>query len=275
MNNVIESAYFCKTTSKKPVHLHNAHQIIFVKKGEVKFNTPNGIISLKEGDMVFFNRLTEHSIFSSSGDYERYVICITPEYHSAEMIFDKIFMIVFSNSLAGEFVLNLKENSMKFENLLSEIISEFDSDNIMKNEMAELLFRRLLIMIYRLFPENFETINEKNFDIIRKLQKAFETRPEKEHSLSALSKEYNMSISSLSHTFKKISGTSVINYLNFCRLNKAKLMLSETSYGITEICEACGFKDPSNFSRLFKQNTGITPSEYRYNKSRQTDYRSI
>ncbi len=269
MNNVIVSAYFRKTASQKPVHLHNNHQIIYVKKGEVKFNTTNGIISLTGGNMVFFNRLTEHSVHSSSKDYERYILSIAPEYHSAEMIFDKIFMIIFSNSLAGEYVLDLKDNGLKFENLLSEIISEINSESIMKIEMAELLFRRLLIMLYRLFPENFKMINEKNFDIIRKLQKSFEAHPEKEYSLSELSKEYNMSISSLSHTFKKIAGTSVINYLNFCRLNKAKLMLSKSSMSIAEICESCGFTDGSNFSRLFKQNTGISPTQYRHQKSKE------
>ena len=46
------------------------------------------------------------------------------------------------------------------------------------------------------------------------------------------------------------------------RLAKAKQMLSEGGLKISAIAQECGFSNPYHFSRLFKQKTGLIPTEY-------------
>ena len=43
----------------------------------------------------------------------------------------------------------------------------------------------------------------------------------------------------------------------------AKILLCTTENSISEISEACGFLEPSNFINHFKKNTGMRPTEYR------------
>lgn len=63
--------------------------------------------------------------------------------------------------------------------------------------------------------------------------------------------------------FTKEFGVSPKQYVIELRLQRAKQLLGEGAHGISEISELCGFASPYHFCRLFKQHTGMTPSEYR------------
>lgn len=53
------------------------------------------------------------------------------------------------------------------------------------------------------------------------------------------------------------------NYLTWLRIEKAKAFLIDTDYPLQMIANAVGLENPFSFSRLFKNVTGLSPSEYR------------
>lgn len=63
--------------------------------------------------------------------------------------------------------------------------------------------------------------------------------------------------------FKKVIGETPYNYLLLLRIAKARIMLETTSCSVNEIAEMCGFKRANTFTSLFKNSTGMTPSQYR------------
>jgi len=63
--------------------------------------------------------------------------------------------------------------------------------------------------------------------------------------------------------FKADLGRSPKQFLLTLRLQKAKLLLAEGIQKITAIATACGFESSAHFSRSFKEQVGMTPSEYR------------
>lgn len=81
-------------------------------------------------------------------------------------------------------------------------------------------------------------------------------------SLVGLSKFY------FSREFRRITGYSIANYISLTRLEKAKLLLTESDSSVSEIATACGFYDQSYFTRIFKKKIGITPTEYRRSYSK-------
>ncbi|WP_158282237.1 AraC family transcriptional regulator [Salipaludibacillus keqinensis] len=67
----------------------------------------------------------------------------------------------------------------------------------------------------------------------------------------------------LTRALKKTIGMSPIQYVNHCRITKAKKMLQQENVDLKTIAIESGFKDVSYFSRVFKRKEGMTPGQYR------------
>jgi len=72
----------------------------------------------------------------------------------------------------------------------------------------------------------------------------------------------NISEIYLRKLFLKHLKTTPKQYITEIRLSKAKQLLCEGIYKINTISEKCGFSSSYNFSRFFKEKTGVTPTEY-------------
>ena len=66
--------------------------------------------------------------------------------------------------------------------------------------------------------------------------------------------------------FKTQTGVTFTDYLTGVRVNKARELLEGTNKSMKEICSEVGYSDPNYFSRIFKKNTGVTPTEYKEGK---------
>jgi transcriptional regulator GlxA family with amidase domain len=62
---------------------------------------------------------------------------------------------------------------------------------------------------------------------------------------------------------KAATGKSAHNLLDEMRVLEAKVLLKQTDLTIGEIAFKIGRFEPSDFSRFFKANTGMTPLKYR------------
>lgn len=85
--------------------------------------------------------------------------------------------------------------------------------------------------------------------------------------LERLAEEANCTPQHLCAFFKEITGVPPIQYLIGYRVERARMMLRDTTKSVTEICFDCGFENVSYFIRRFKQLTGMTPGEYRKAKT--------
>ena len=84
-------------------------------------------------------------------------------------------------------------------------------------------------------------------------------------SLDEVSREVNISPYYFSKLFKDSTDQNFIEYLTNLRMEKARELLLTTESSMKEICVAVGYADPNYFSRIFKKNTGVTPTEYKEN----------
>jgi len=79
---------------------------------------------------------------------------------------------------------------------------------------------------------------------------------------NTLAKKFNVSISSLAHTYKMQTGISPMKKLMQFRIDLAENMLQQgESLGV--IAEYTGFSSPFHLSAMFKKTLGITPRDYR------------
>lgn len=72
-----------------------------------------------------------------------------------------------------------------------------------------------------------------------------------------------MSVTTLNRKINSITGNTTTNYIRQRKLARAKYLLRNSGMSMGEIQAVCGFETPSYFSRTFKSEFGITPTEYR------------
>ncbi|MBO0947985.1 hybrid sensor histidine kinase/response regulator transcription factor [Fibrella forsythiae] len=72
-----------------------------------------------------------------------------------------------------------------------------------------------------------------------------------------------MSRNSLYRKMMALTGMSVIPYLRVLRLQKAEELLLHSSLSIAEVAYAVGFDNPRYFSRVFSEEKGVPPSNFR------------
>ena len=84
-----------------------------------------------------------------------------------------------------------------------------------------------------------------------------------ELSLDTVAEKAGLSKYYLAREFHRITGYTIVNYVNVARCEKAKQLLSENGVSIESIARSCGFQNASYFTKTFKKHIGILPSEYR------------
>ena len=82
-------------------------------------------------------------------------------------------------------------------------------------------------------------------------------------SLKRLSYRFGMNATYLGQLFKQVTGEYYTNYLNKRRINRAGVLLKETTLKSCDIAGRVGVPDPNYFYRLFKRLMGLSPAEYR------------
>ena len=80
-------------------------------------------------------------------------------------------------------------------------------------------------------------------------------------SLVTVADQIHISNAHLSRLFKKELDTSFIDYLTSYRIEIAKKMIKETNKGLKEISELTGFNSYNYFLRVYKEKTGLTPTQ--------------
>ncbi len=86
---------------------------------------------------------------------------------------------------------------------------------------------------------------------------------QKDISLDDVSRRLDLSSYYFSKLFKEETGSNFTEYVTKLRMDKAKELLEDKSLSMKAICSAVGYSDPNYFSRIFKKNEGVTPTEYR------------
>ena len=101
-------------------------------------------------------------------------------------------------------------------------------------------------------------------EFVKKVREVVEKHLEEVNfSVEQLCKYIFMSHSQLHRKLDALTGFSPNKFIRIIRLNKAKEMLQTNEKSIAAISLDCGYNDPGYFTRVFKQEFGITPQEWR------------
>ena len=106
--------------------------------------------------------------------------------------------------------------------------------------------------------------SQRNYSLlIQKVITQIESDISSDLALNTLAKVFNVNPSYLSTLFKKETGTTLTDYVNKMRIDRAKELLVSTNIQIQNIAQRCGMLDVNYFTKTFKKYTDLTPKKYR------------
>ena len=261
---VIEQIHLSDRPTKYDVHFHNSYEVIYIIRGRIRMMLHHDrVYEAGPESLVFINNLEEHSTKVMEEPYKRYFLILFPPAMD-KLIKNPHLLSVYKNrppSFCNVF--DVSPISKTVERIFSSLYFETKTPDVFSREMVDCLLRKLMIAVYRNNRADFPSLSKSISPQIYSIQAFIDHNFSTPISLSGLAEQYYVSVSHISHSFKKLTGYSPMQYLLLNRLSYSKVMLSSTDLAISEVAYHSGFTDVNNFIRAFKAYYGNTPGNFR------------
>jgi AraC-like DNA-binding protein len=164
----------------------------------------------------------------------------------------------------------LKINSVKFVRNNTWIIIEMVITEVLIILLLLLLHflkvrnlnkNKPVIITYK--PVNIENKNKTRNSFLDYIHENFQNS---ELNLDLIAHQTGINQRLISENISIQFNCNVKTYINQIRINEAQRLLKETGLNISEIAYKVGFSSPSNFNRVFKKISGISPTEFMQSK---------
>ncbi len=180
-------------------------------------------------------------------------------------------ILFFGNTNIPLIHLDTKEQH-KYKILHEVFIDELETKDNIQAEMLRMLMARFIIKSTRLLKAKEginETAKSTKVDLLRGFNFLVEQHFKTEHSVAFYAEKLYKSPKTLSNNFAKLN-RSPLQIIHDRIILEAKRLLIYTDKTAKEIAFEIGFEDASHLSRLFKKQTGFSPSEFKKRLSATT-----
>ncbi len=111
-------------------------------------------------------------------------------------------------------------------------------------------------------PVKKRQLHQDDLKVVRAVGRRIEEDPATIPDIDTLAREYCMSVSKLTRSFREVYGVSLHAYVIEARIQKGAELLTHDGISVREISEIIGYTKPSNFSADFRKRFGVLPGEY-------------
>lgn len=255
-----------------PPHAHNYVELMYMCSGSTIHMINDALpLTLQAGELLFLNQHVSHAIKCADVGDVAVNFIVMPQF------FDTAIEMIGVDNLLGQFLLSSlqkEEGGLGFlhfkvsdilpvqhlvENMIWGIVEHQANNRKISQVTMALLFLQLLNYTERMQT----TVESKNthtlvVEALREIEENY-----KDANLSGVAQRYKVSVAYLSHLIKETTGVTFKTLLQQKRLAKAKQLLLTTGLAVGEIIAAVGYENTSYFYRIFKQEYGMAPSDYR------------
>ena len=145
----------------------------------------------------------------------------------------------------------------------------FEADKLPHNRdlMMNSILYEYLFLLTRKFPGAQAATEEKQAGYVEEALKYIESDYCNPISVQDIADRLNVNRSYLHRLFKSFTGMSIQDYLLDYRIRQACILLKNTDLSVRAIAHSVSYIDALYFSRLFRQKKGMSPSQYRKDRS--------
>lgn len=247
-------------------HFHDSYEMYYLLSGERYYFIRDKTYHIVKGNLVLIDRYDLHRTLDANiSSWERILINFKPEFLMPENA-DGIKRLV-SMFNTGSSVLSFTVKGQTIiEDILFKLLAEAEGANTSFEEMLAAYLIQLLVFISRYTEQNtlssdscVHYVHKRAIPIVQYINSHY-MEP---LSLNMLAKLFYMSPYYLCKVFKESTGFTCIEYLNQIRVKEAQTLLRRTDSSVTEVSGRVGFGSVSQFGRVFKEISGVSPLIYR------------
>lgn len=243
-------------------HFHDSEfEILHILSGTGTMMIKDKLYSLSPNTIFFISGSDAHcsmpdvpsSYMRNKINFSKDLLMSTAAHFDCTQVVDKLF------SAGGSAVKLSLGTSLEIDKCflrMSEIFQEKSDITALK------LFTEIFSVMDAVLADSRKSVpyvKNKISDVIEYINKNIE----KKLTLDIISQDTNISKYYLCHSFCDAVGMTVFEYIEFIRISRAKQLLTETDESVSCIASRTGYDSCAYFSKVFKNNENITPTEYR------------
>ncbi len=250
---------------------HDFWEMVFIDSGTAKILADDQTLTLKQGEAYFHKPNEKHNISTDDDFANSAIITFECKSRAIKQIAGKIYTLdEFEKTLLNKIIHEVKYgykdklNEIYLNKMTESPSAPFGTNQFIKN-CIELIIISLLRNKQTVLDVKDNTgINVSSDKIVQSVKAILTDMLNSASSvnLTDLSYKLGFSKSYLKSQFKKITGYSIIQYYIHMKIDKAKRLLSQQKFTISEIADTLGFSSVYYFSRQFKLHTDMSPTEY-------------
>ncbi len=288
MGKLYENSDYLKTPvdcfifdpSKEPFpvkpHWHYFAEILLMLDGKAEMHADEHEYLLGKGDLIIFHPSAVHSIYPAEHTNPRFIgikfdinrLSLTPDYAPK---FRSIFRYARKTGMRSVF---RKEESEKFgfDKDLFSCLEEYDRHEYGYDLMIQSLLYTMLMKIVRSWLSENRNFDMRNIQPdeslwIENITAHIDSSLGNDLKVADIAQKCNMSYSSFAKRFHELYGMSCKEYIERMRIYKVEEYLLFTSYDLNYISQETGFSDCSHLIKSFRKYKGVTPKQFRKNRS--------
>lgn len=254
-----------KLNYKSPNKKDDLYKIVWAMDDDLTLGLDGYRVFLQKNQLLFATPLNQLGLDIENKDivvytYNREFYCIRD--HNTEVSCNGFLFLGSSNPI----VVALSEKEQRSFRLLYEFfVEEFETIDHFQGEMLLVLLKRLLIKSVRMARKTLpvEDMPQTKLDTIRKFNLLVEMHFRQKHKVSKYADLLLMTPKSLSNLFSRYFNKSPIKVITERIILESKRLLDFSDKNINEISLTLGFDEVSHFSKFFKTQVGLSPTEYK------------
>lgn len=245
-------------------HAHDKYELYFLIKGSRHLLIKNDFYKIEEGDLLLFSPGVLHKTLNGSPAKYRRIVINFPKNLIKNILTESDTYENFVRKDA--IIIRSKAASAYAADAICTLESLISDKKIYSGEFEFLMMSLLYRLMYYLVSEEnilpstkyYKKTNGIISDILNYINQNFT----ESITLAELSMRFYVSEFHLCRNFKKSTGRTITEYINYMRIEKAKQILTESKKPIKEIAGECGFKTTAHFNHIFKEYEKINPSQF-------------
>ena len=248
------------TMNDFPIHWHSDLEILCCREGSFSMCVRKATYTAHKDDIILIGSCEPHQVCECSPD--------------AKAITIRLGSLFCGSAAFREIVQNRFEKPLleKDADAISEVEHIVSLMAHKKTYKYDIELRGRICLLLALLLEKLPTTTQmsdnyqKRLAVTMRIQKALDLvamRYNEDIALAEVASVSGYEKSAFCRMFRNATGSTFHKYLNDYRIKKAVVLLDDNHYSISEISNMVGFSQQKNFSRIFKDIIGVTPSEYR------------